>query len=182
LPNPPITEADRLRIIELADEGLSVRAIAKELDLAPSTVTRNAKRMGLVFDRAATIAATTARLEDARARRSVAAEQALNDALGELGKLHQPCRVVGVVGGMNAGVHSKVLPRPPAAERVSIVKNVSTLIDVHLKLAQADMTNNSTDYAKSMLGKLMNQLDDLSAVDGWLETMAPTEEAGEPAP
>ena len=152
MPHPPISPEDRLAIVELADSGASVREIARELGLASSTVSRNAKRMGVRFDRAATVPATDARIEDARRKRSIAAHRAINDALTELDRLHQPCRVVGVVGGMNAGVHEKVLPRPPAAERQAIVRNFNTLIATHMTLVEADLGNDATNGTAGRAG------------------------------
>jgi hypothetical protein len=129
--------------------------------------------MGVSFDRAATIPATDARIEDARRKRSIAAHRAINDALSELDRLHQPCRVVGVVGGTNAGVHEKVLPRPPAAERQTIVRNFNTLISTHMTLVEADLGSDSTDRARSVLGDLHQKLTELCAVDEWLGAMTP---------
>jgi transposase-like protein len=158
VPYPPISDEQRLRIVELADEGLSVRAVAAELGIAPSTVTRNARRMGVHFDRAATSAASDARVADAKAKRTVAAQRAIDEALDELGKLHQPCRVVGVVGGSNPGVYSGVVPRPPAADRTAIVRNFKMLVDTHLALAGVDADADSSAHARSLLGQLHQAL------------------------
>jgi len=64
----PLSDEQRLRIAELADQGVSVRGIAARLKIAPSTVTRVGRRMGLSFDHSATAGATSARMTDAKAR------------------------------------------------------------------------------------------------------------------
>jgi transposase-like protein len=158
VPYPPISDEQRLRIAELADEGLSVLAIAAELDIAPSTVTRNAARMGLHFDTAATSAASDARAADAKAKRTVAAQCAIDEALAELGKLHQPCRVVGIVGSQNPGMYSGIMPRPLAADRTAIVRNFETMVDTHLHLVGIDAEADTAAHARSLLGQIYQGL------------------------
>ena len=157
MPRPPVSDSTRLEICELASEGLPVREIARQLKLAPSTVTRHARQLGVKFDRAGTAAATMARENDAKAKRSEASLRAIDTALAELDKLYQPARIVGVVGGNNAGVHVRVVPRPPASDRLAIVRIFATLVDTHLKLA--DIYDDGAAHARSLLGRLQVSLD-----------------------
>lgn len=81
--SPPKKESTALAVKRLAGEGLSCRAIAKELGLSPSTVSRHAKAVGVSFDRSATVAATEAKKADAAERLVSGADRWL-DARDEL--------------------------------------------------------------------------------------------------
>jgi predicted transcriptional regulator len=66
-------EADvRARIIELVEAGFSRNAVARELKLSPSTVSKVAAECDppLTFDRSASAAAVAAKVADAKARRA----------------------------------------------------------------------------------------------------------------
>jgi hypothetical protein len=157
----PLTDDQRLRICELADEGLSVRQIAAQMKIAPSTVTRAAQRMGLAFDRSATEKATAARMADARARRSMTALRLLKLANAELDRLNRPYRAHAFLGGQVPGYYEHVLPQPDVAARLAIARTAGTLIDKHIRLAGADGNYGDTEHAKSMLGSLMNSLQEI---------------------
>lgn len=157
----PLTDEQRLTICELADEGMPVRQIAARLGVAPSTVTRAAQRMGIVFDRAATEKATAARIADAKARRSVTGLRLLELANQELDRLSRPCRVHAFLGGQMPGYFEHVLPQPDPAARLAIVRTAGTLIDKHVRLAGIDGNSGDVDHAKSVLGSLMIQLQSL---------------------
>jgi len=172
MPQPPIDAETQLRIAELAEEGISVRAIARELGIAPSTVARAGKRMGVSFDHSATAAATAARETDAKARRVEAALRALDAAMAELGKLRQPMRIAGIAGGNNAGVFTATLPRPTGAERLNIARIYRTYVDAHLRLTSADLGEAATDHARSLLGRLQEQLSAASDIDRWIAHMS----------
>jgi hypothetical protein len=154
----PLTDAQRLTICELADEGLSVRQIAAQMKIAPSTVTRNGQRMGIVFDRAATEKATAARMADARARRSVTALRLLELANAELDRLGRPYRAHAFLGGQAPGYFEHVLPQPDAAARLAIARTAGTLIDKHIRLAGIDGHYGDLEHTKSLLGSLMDSL------------------------
>lgn len=66
----PVTGLDRQRVRELHAEGKTRNDIARAIDRSASTVTKLAGEMGLSFDRAATEAATAAKVADAKARRA----------------------------------------------------------------------------------------------------------------
>jgi transposase-like protein len=154
----PLTDEQRLMIAELADEGLSVRQIAAQMKIAPSTVTRAAQRMGIAFDRSATEKATAARIADARARRSTTVLRLLELANQELDRLGRPYRTHAFLGGQDPGYFEHVLPQPDATARLTIVRTAGTLIDKHIRLAGVDGQNGDVDHAKSMLGSLMGHL------------------------
>jgi Helix-turn-helix domain len=155
----PLTDEQRLMICELADDGLSVRQIAAQLKIAPSTVTRAAQRMGIAFDRSATEKATAARIADAKARRSVTVLRLLELANQELDRLGRPYRAHAFLGGQLPGYYEHVLPQPDAAARLAIVRTAGTLVDKHIRLAAMDGQAGNVDHARSMLGSLMAGLE-----------------------
>ena len=156
----PLTDRQRLQICELADEGLSVRQIAARLSVAPSTVTRTARRMGIVFDRALTEKATAARIADAKARRSTTALRLLELANAELDRLNRPYRAHAFIGGQNPGYYEHILPQPDAAARLAMVRTAGTLLDKHVRLIGIDGPYEDTERAKSLLGSLFDALQD----------------------
>ena len=153
-----LTATQRLTICELADEGLSVREVAARLGVAPSTITRTARRMGLSFDRSATERATAARVADAKARRAETAARLLDLVNTELDRLHRPYRVHAFVGGQDAGYLEHVLPQPDAAARLAIVRAAGVLADKHLKLAGFDGDDSGLEHTRSVLGSLYEGL------------------------
>lgn len=136
---------------------MSVRQIAEALDIAPSTVTRNAKGLGVQFDRSATERATAARIADANARRAEMAVRLLELTNAELDRLSRPHRVYGFVGGPKPRYLEHVLPQPDPSARLAIARTAATLLDRHTRLI-AMQSDSSTDHAKSMLGQLQADL------------------------
>lgn len=142
-----IEEAGR----EALMSGRSVRSIAKEFGVAPSTVTRIFQRADppIVVDRSKTAPATEARIEDMKARRAKIAEDALNEVTRMLGLMTAPHTVVGWHQGA-ASEH--VLDRPTSGDVKNYAIAIGILIDKHTQLARFDSDDR-----------------DLSAVDQWLE-------------
>ena len=71
----PITDTELARLRELHGTGASCRAIAREMDRSPVTVSRHAAALGLSFDRSQVKAATEARVADIAARRAKVSAQ-----------------------------------------------------------------------------------------------------------
>ena len=145
-----LTDAQRLSICELADEGLSVREVAARLSVAPSTVTRTARRMGLAFDRSATERATAARIADAKARRAETAARLLDLVNSELDRLHRPYRTHAFVGGQDAGYLEHVLPQPDAPARLAIVRAAGHLVDKHLSSPGSTATTQASPRPRAL--------------------------------
>ncbi|WP_055491698.1 helix-turn-helix domain-containing protein [Streptomyces sp. TP-A0356] len=152
-----LSDEKRLRLAELAEAGMSVRQIAEALNVAPSTVTRNAKVMGVAFDRSATERATAARVADASARRAEMAVRLLELTSAELDRLARPHRVYAFVGGPSPQYMEHVLPQPDPSARLAIAQTAATLLDRHARLV-AMQSDTSTDDARSMIGRLQEAL------------------------
>jgi transposase-like protein len=153
-----LTDTQRLTICELADEGYSVREVAARLGVAPSTITRNAQRMGLSFDRSATERATAARVADAKARRAETAARLIDMVNTELDRLNRPYRVHAFVGGQDAAYLEHVLPQPDAAARLAIIRAAGVLADKHVKLAEFDGDESGLTEAKSLINGIWEGL------------------------
>lgn len=142
-----IEEAGREALLS----GRSVRSIAKEFGVAPSTVTRIFQRADppIVVDRSKTAPATEARIEDMKARRAKIAEQALDEVTRMLGLLTQPHTVIGWHQG-TAGEH--VIDRPTSSDVKNYAIAIGIMLDKHQQLARFDSDDR-----------------ELSAVDAWLD-------------
>lgn len=152
-----LSDEQRLRLCELADSGMSVRQIAAELKTSPSTVTRQARAMGVAFDREATVRATEARIADGRARRTELAARLLDQVDGELDRMNRPCRVYAFVGGQAPQYLEHVLPQPDATTRLAMARTATTLLDRHIRLAEMD-SDSGVEGARSMIGDIMTGL------------------------
>ncbi|WP_042400343.1 winged helix-turn-helix domain-containing protein [Streptacidiphilus carbonis] len=152
-----LSDEQRLRLCELAEGGMSVRQIAEHLGVAPSTVTRNAKGLGVLFDRSATEAATAARIADGQARRTQLASRLLDLANSELDRLSRPYRMSSFVGGQAPAYLEHVVPQPDAVSRLAIIRGAATLLDRHVRLAGM-AGSEGLESAKSLLGSLAQSL------------------------
>ena len=79
-------------VASLHAAGVSRNDIAQEIGRSPSTVTGIARGLGLSFNRAATAAATAAKVADARDRRAQFALALLADAERLRSQLWAPCK------------------------------------------------------------------------------------------
>lgn len=148
-----ITDKTRARIIDLARDGHSTRAIAAKVSVSASTVSkvcRNAEPP-ITFDRARTKAATQARVEDAKAHRTRIARGLLTDADTIRTQLfEQRTRVhYSVTGG-----RQEYTAPPTPSELRELAVAFGVLLDKHLALARFDSDDR-----------------DLPAVDRWIARM-----------
>lgn len=72
MPQPWDRDTEDTRLRELHTAGKSLHAIAKEMGRSKDTIARHAQRLGLTWDRDRVVAATKAKVADARARRAAA--------------------------------------------------------------------------------------------------------------
>lgn len=150
----PVGDQDRERVRELHAQGLSRNAIARQLGRSGRTVSRIAVELGLSFDRAPMVAAATeARKEDAKARRSALALALLDDAERLRGQMFAPAKAFNF-GGKDNVYNETTLEEPTFADKRNIAQAVSTLLEKSIRLDAYDReTGSGTD------------------VDRWLDAM-----------
>jgi hypothetical protein len=151
MPPPADIDPDRLR--ELHARGLSCAAIAAELGVNRSTISRHARRLGLKFDRAQTRAATEAVILDGKAKRAQLANDLLDDATKIRAQLWERCRVYSF-GGRDNGYNEMWHEQPDFAAQLKIMQTVSVAVEKVLRIEQHDADTQG-----------------LAAVDAWLRDM-----------
>ncbi|WP_336651597.1 MULTISPECIES: helix-turn-helix domain-containing protein [unclassified Leucobacter] len=115
----------RALLRDLHAKEMSVRAIADELGVSRSTVSRWAKEDGLAFDRARTAQAVAAHSIDLAAGRQRLAEKMLRRAEEALDELDKPY-VVFSFGGRDNVYNEHELKRPP----IEVKRNVLTMAGI----------------------------------------------------
>lgn len=140
------------RARQLHAEGKSCNAIAKELGVAPSTISLWAKREGLSFDRSQVVAANHAHSVDLAARRIALKELMLEDAHRLREQLWQPARLVNF-GGKDNTLNETILDEPLFVDKKNLMSSVSLAVNAFEKLDARDNDNGAGD-AKSMLAAL----------------------------
>ncbi|MBH0119836.1 helix-turn-helix domain-containing protein [Rhodococcus sp. CX] len=149
------TDEESRRLRELHEQGMSLRAIAEEMGRPQSTVSRWADRLNLSFDRSKTKKATEARVIDLKARKAVAAENAL-----EILELSQAAILATLRGkkgwstlirgseGREVEAQLDFIPSRDLREQTNAHTGQAAVLD---KLTD---TTTEHDNAKSMLGQL----------------------------
>ncbi|MFJ8727779.1 hypothetical protein [Streptomyces sp. NPDC093269] len=141
---------DELRALHT--RGLGRNAIAREMGVAPVMVSRTAEHLGLTFDRSQIQAATEARLADLAERRSLLAEDLIEDAEKLRAQLWMPA-VVFAFGGKDNVYAEEPVKEPPPADKRALMATAATAIDRSLKLVPAEESNGA-DNERSMLDNL----------------------------
>lgn len=140
------TTFDPKRAQELAGQGLSCRAIAKELGCAPSTVSRWAEGAGVVFDRSQTAKAVAAHTVDLAAGRVRLAEKMLAVAEDMLDRLNDPYLVYNF-GGKDNDYNEHTLNSAPVEVRRSSVVTAGIAFDKITKHLEKDTAGVSTAHS-----------------------------------
>lgn len=148
----PIPAELREQFRELHALGYGRNRLARELGIPPVQVSRGAEAMGLTFDRSKVQAATEARLADLAERRSLLAEDLLEDAEKLRAQMWQPA-VIFSFGGKDNTYAEEPVSEPPAGDKRALMATAGMAIDRSLKLVPAE-TDSGSDDARSMLGKL----------------------------
>lgn len=150
---PPPADIDPQRLRELHGQGLSSSAIAGELGVSQSTISRHARRLGLSFDRSKTKAATEAKVVDAKAKRAQLANDLLDDAAKIRAQLWEPALVYSF-GGRDNTYAEMWQDRPDFAAQLKIVQAAKAALDGVLRIEAHDADTQG-----------------LAAVDAWLRDM-----------
>lgn len=154
---PHLTAQQRAAILADIKAGTKSRnQIARDHGVAAGTVTNIARQAGATdaFDRAATEAATRARVIDCKAAR----EQLKQDLIGDAQRLRDRAwSPYQVVVGTPKGAQTVSLDLPPLADTRAAYTAIGMAVDRHLRLEQHDAHDSAAD-ARSMLGSLSEAL------------------------
>lgn len=156
----PIDDATRERIVQLAQEGMSRHAIARETGAGTSTVSRICKAAGVTFDRTQTAKATTAHQMDLKAERERLAKRLLAEATAALDQLHAPHVVVGWYQGM-ASEHT--LDRPTSGDVKNYMLAAAVALDKHIAIHQLDGSDRDAAVVDQWLEWVFRGIDPMNA-------------------
>lgn len=122
----PVEPDVRARIIELVEAGLSRNAVARELKLSPSTVSKVASECDppLVFDRSMSASAVAARQADAKARRADIQDELIGKAMDFLAAIDQPFLAFNIGGKDNIYTEHELVS-PPTGDILNLMRSVS---------------------------------------------------------
>lgn len=144
---------DEKRAQALYDDGATCRAIADALGVAPSTISRWAKKLGLKFDRAQTDLATrahTVQLAEARVELAQMMFIAAKDGLLEL---DGPITVYSF-GGKDNEFNSHTFDTAPVDVRRQVMTTAGIAFDKINKIVESSDDAEGLAPVESMLGRL----------------------------
>lgn len=157
VPKPPVADAVRARAVELVGEGVPRNAIARELHIAPSTVSRIAADAGLTFERAnQTASATAARQHDMKVRRLELIEELMSKAVDHLVAIDQPFLAFNF-GGKENEYNEHELERAPTGDILNLHRAASLALKDARDLIRDD-DDQGVAEAESMLMNLILEL------------------------
>lgn len=152
----PVTDDERDEIRRLHAQRLGRNEIARRLGRGTRTISVEAERMGLTFDRTATEEATRARMADLAERRAILAEALQGDAERLTEQLWQPAKVFNI-GGKDNTYTEKEVPEPPADAKKNLMAAAGMAIDRSLKLVPPQ-NDGGEEAARGMVGQLLTGL------------------------
>jgi transposase-like protein len=140
------------RARELFDQGKSCNAIAKELDVAPSTISNWAKREGLSFERAQTAKAVTAHRIDRAAARADIIDRLYKRSQAILDRLEADVYVY-YIAVPGEGMERVEDDNPPAIDEKNLASAIGIYVDKASRLELVD-GDAGEESARSMLAEL----------------------------
>lgn len=153
----PVEEPTRARAIELIESGMPRNAIARELSIAPSSVSGIARDAGLSFDRAnQTASATAARVHDLKVRRLELIDELMAKAVDHLVAIDQPFLAFNI-GGKDNTYTDHELDRAPTGDILNLHRSASLALKDARELIHDD-DDEGVAEAESLLMNLMLEL------------------------
>ncbi|TXS22627.1 helix-turn-helix domain-containing protein [Streptomyces sp. ms191] len=131
--NPPVTDEERAEIRRLHAEGHGRNEISRRTGRSLRTISVQAERMGLTFDRTMTAVATEARVIDGRARRAAILAGLYEVAEAELDYLRQGGQYALVEVSSGKAVRFNA-DRLPAQDRRALITGISTAMTAAARL------------------------------------------------
>lgn len=142
-------------MFDMHKRGYSTRAIAKEIGVSHSSVSRHLSRLGADTDRSQTAEATAARVRILQGRRIDLAEKLFEDAISMRERVWDSYEMV---GNSPEGPVRTTLDEPPLKEQSDGVKSIESLISTVDKLMEGAASNNDVEDAKNVLMTIANGL------------------------
>ncbi|MFF3029136.1 helix-turn-helix domain-containing protein [Microbacterium sp. NPDC057944] len=153
----PVESDVRARAIELIQAGMPRNAIARELQIAPSSVSKIAADEGLSFDRAnQTASATAARQHDLKVRRLELIDELVSKATDHLVAIDQPFLAFNF-GGKENTYEEHMLDRAPTGDILNLHRAASLALKDARELIRDD-DDQGVAEAESMLMNLILEL------------------------
>lgn len=153
----PVEAGVRARAIELIGAGMPRNAIARELQIAPSSVSRIATDEGLSFDRAnQTASATAARQHDLKVRRLELIDELMAKAADHLVAIDQPFLAFNF-GGKENDYNEHELERALTGDILNLHRAASLAMKDARELIRDD-DDQGVAEAESMLMNLIFEL------------------------
>lgn len=154
----PVEPDVRARIIELVEAGMSRNAVAREVKVSPSTVSKVAAECDppLVFDRSMSAAAVAARQSDAKARRAELQESLIAKAEDFIASLDQPFLAFSF-GGKDNEYNEHELASPPTGDILNLMRSTSLALKEARDLRKDD-DDEGVGEAESLLMNLILEL------------------------
>ena len=153
----PVEASTRERAIELIQAGAPRNAVARELGIAPSSVSAIARDAGLTFDRAnQTASATAARQHDMKVRRLELIDELMSKAADHLVAIDQPFLAFNF-GGKENTYEEHELDRAPTGDILNLHRAASLALKDARELIRDD-DDEGVAEAESMLMNLILEL------------------------
>lgn len=151
-----VTPDQRQRIEDLHGEGLGRNVIARKVGLAPATITKVCRELGLSFDREHTRVAVAARKADAAALRSELELAFLEDAARLREQVWLPHTYIDH-GGKDYTRVEWTQDEPSPADKYKLMQSAGIAVEKSMRLSELDKDDQVED-AKAMLVDLFEAL------------------------
>lgn len=152
--NNPVSDEDKAKMLELYEDGHSVRSVARIMGRSTSTVSRHLHRMGADTDRSLTAEATAARVRKLQEKRLDIAEKLMDDVESMRDRTWSRYELV-TPGPDGASV--TVLDEPPLRDQSDGVRAIQSMVTTIDTLLEGTGTDNSGE-AKNVLMNIFEGL------------------------